>query len=283
MAERDWYDWHAPYEDPSSGLSLRLTWVQDRIRAALDEAPAGPIRVISMCAGQGHDVLGALLGHPRRGDVTARLVELDPRNTEAARKTAAASGLDNVEVVTGDAALTSQYTGLTPANVVLACGMFGNMTDGCVERVISYCTQLCAAGGTVIWTRARSRFELGGPAPVPQACAWFEERGFDRVWVSDPGYEACCGAHRFTASPAPLEPDATMFTFRPFRATRPLYGAGLVRESASASASTRRSALHRACRSDVCTCQRTPSAWAGRGEGLFGGCQGRGERRLAFP
>jgi hypothetical protein len=31
-----------------------------------------------MCAGQGHDVLGALPDHPRRGDVTARLVELDP-------------------------------------------------------------------------------------------------------------------------------------------------------------------------------------------------------------
>ena len=73
MAERDWYDWHAPYSDPSSGLSLRLSWVQERIRAALDEAPPGPIRLISMCAGQGHDVLGALPDHPRRGDVTARL------------------------------------------------------------------------------------------------------------------------------------------------------------------------------------------------------------------
>ena len=66
MAERDWYNWHAPYGDPSSGLSLRLSWVQERIRAALDETPPGPIRLISMCAGQGHDVLGALPDHPRR-------------------------------------------------------------------------------------------------------------------------------------------------------------------------------------------------------------------------
>jgi hypothetical protein len=218
MAERDWYDWHAPYSDPSSGLRLRLSWVQERIRAALDEAPPGPIRLISMCAGQGHDVLGALPDHPRRGDVTARLVELDPRNTEAARGLAAGSGLGNVEIITGDAALTSHYADLAPADVVLACGIFGNMTDANVERVISYCTQLCAAGGTVIWTRARSRFEPDGLAPVPQACAWFEERGFERVWVSDPGYEPCCGAHRFTAAPALLEPGATMFTFRPFRA-----------------------------------------------------------------
>lgn len=152
-----------------------------------------------------------------RGDVTARLVELDPRNTEAARTLAAGSGLGNVEIVTGNAALTSQYADLAPAEVVLACGMFGNMTDANVERVISYCTQLCAAGGTVIWTRARSRFEPHGPAPVPQICAWFEERGFERVWISDPCHEPCCGAHRFTATPALLEPDATMFTFRPFR------------------------------------------------------------------
>jgi len=71
VAERDWYDWHAPYDDPESGLSRRLSWVQDRIRVALDEAPPGPFRAISLCAGQGRDLIGVLSGHPRRGDVTA--------------------------------------------------------------------------------------------------------------------------------------------------------------------------------------------------------------------
>jgi len=216
---KDWVAWHRDYDDPSSSLTARLESVRRHLVAAIGGVPPGVVRVVSLCAGQGHDVLGALPGHPRRGDVTARLVELDPRNTEAARRRVAGSGLGKVEIITGDAALTSQYAGLAPADVVLACGMFGNMTDANVERVISYCTQLCAAGGTVIWTRARSRFEPDGPAPVPQACAWFEERGFERVWVSDPGYEPCCGAHRFTAAPALLEPGATMFTFRPFRAT----------------------------------------------------------------
>src|SRR5215472_15812564 len=106
VAERDWYSWHAPYDDPNSGLSRRLAWVQDRIRAALDEAPPGPIRVISICAGQGRDLIGVLPGHPRRGDVSARLVELDPRNIEVARRLAAEAGLANVEIVLGDAALT---------------------------------------------------------------------------------------------------------------------------------------------------------------------------------
>jgi hypothetical protein len=208
VAERDWYSWHAPYDDPNSGLSRRLAWVQDRIRAALDEAPPGPIRVISICAGQGRDVIGVLAGHPRCGDVSARLVELDPRNIEVARHLAAEAGLANVEIVLGDAALTSQYAGLTPAGLVLACGLFGNMTNADIERTIGFCTQLCATGGTVVWTRGRWEPDL-----VPQVCAWFEERGFERVWLSDPQYGQCCGAHRFTGAPAPLERGAVMFTF----------------------------------------------------------------------
>jgi hypothetical protein len=211
VAERDWYAWHADYDDPGSGLSRRLGWVQDRIRAALDAAPPGPIAAISLCAGQGRDLIGVLADHPRRDDVTARLVELDPRNTEVARRLAAEAGLSRVEIVTGDAARASAYADLAPAGLVLACGLFGNMAQAQIERTIGYCTQLCATGGTVVWTRGRFAPDL-----VPQVCAWFEERGFERLWVSDPQYENCCGAHRFTATPAPLEADATMFAFRPF-------------------------------------------------------------------
>lgn len=211
MAERDWYDWHAPYDDPESGLSRRLSWVQDRIRVALDEAPPGPVRAISLCAGQGRDLIGVLSDHPRRGDVTARLVELDPRNTAVARRLATEAGLDNLEIVTGDASLTSQYANTVPAYLVLVCGMFGNMTNVDIERTIGYCTQLCATAGTVVWTRGR--WARGAPDLVPQVCAWFEERGFDRLWVSDPQHGQCCGAHPFTGVPAPVEEGASMFEF----------------------------------------------------------------------
>ena len=60
MAQRDWHEWHAAYDNPGSGLARRLAWVQDQVRAALDAAPAGPVRVISLCAGQGRDLIGAL-------------------------------------------------------------------------------------------------------------------------------------------------------------------------------------------------------------------------------
>ena len=208
MAQRDWHEWHAAYDNPGSGLARRLAWVQDQVRAALDAAPAGPVRVISLCAGQGRDLIGALAGHPRAGDVTARLVELDPRNTEVAARLAAGAGLDNVQIVTGDASLTSQYADLAPADIVLACGLFGNMTNAHIESTIGYCAQLCAEGGMVIWTRARWEPDL-----VPQICAWFEERAFDRVWLSGPQRRQCTGAHRRTAPPIPLDPNAVMFAF----------------------------------------------------------------------
>jgi Putative methyltransferase len=213
VTERDWYAWHAGYDNPATGLARRLRWVQDRIRAALDDAPPGPLRAISLCAGQGRDLIGVLADHPRRADVTARLVELDPRNTAFARRLAERDGLSNVEIVTGDAARTSAYADLVPADLVIACGLFGNLTNAHIERTIGYCTQLCATGGTVVWTRGRWARGSTEPDLVPQVCEWFEERGFERVWLSDPSYGQCCGAHRFTATPAPLTPDATMFTF----------------------------------------------------------------------
>jgi hypothetical protein len=208
MTPRDWYAWHAHYDTPDSSLSLRLSWVQDQLRAALAGAKAGPLRVISLCAGQGRDLIGVLADHPRAADVTARLVELDPRNTEVAARLAAEAGLANVEIVTGDASLTSQYADLAPADIVLACGLFGNLTDAHIESTIGYCAQLCAEGGTVIWTRARWEPDL-----VPQICAWFEERGFERVWLSGPERRQCTGAHRRTAPPLPLDLNAIMFTF----------------------------------------------------------------------
>jgi hypothetical protein len=70
---------------------------------ALDLAVAGPVRLVSLCAGQGHDVIGVLPGHRRRGVVSAVLVEADPRNAELACSRAAAVGLDQVHVRQADA------------------------------------------------------------------------------------------------------------------------------------------------------------------------------------
>lgn len=202
----DWRRWHDEYDEAGSGLARRLAAVQDQVRAGLDRCPPGQVRLISLCAGQGRDVLDVLPDHPRRDDVHARLVELDPRNTAFAQERA--RGLPQVEIVTGDAAQVDQYDGLVPADVVLVCGVFGNISDQDIERTIDACPQLCRTGATVIWTRHR-----GEPDLVPVICEWFEARGFERVWVSDPDAGFGVGVHRYAGEPQALVPGRTLFSF----------------------------------------------------------------------
>ncbi|MFG1809545.1 class I SAM-dependent methyltransferase [Streptomyces sp. NPDC049040] len=204
----DWQTWHEAYDLPDSWMARRLEAVEARIRAALDSSPSGPLRVVSLCAGQGRDLLNVLADHPRRGDVRARLVELDARNTERARAGARAAGLPQVEVVTADASLTDHYRDMVPADLVLVCGVFGNITDEDIERTVDSCSQLCRTGGTVIWTRHR-----GAPDRVPLICEWFEARGFERQWLSEEDAGFGVGVHRFTAEPRPLVEGMSMFTF----------------------------------------------------------------------
>lgn len=202
----DWFEWHAAYDDPASDLTRRLVAVQRQLAAAIDRAPPGPVRVISMCAGQGRDVLGVLADHPRRANVSARLVELDPRNADVAR--AAAPGA--VEVVTGDASTTSAYHGMVPADVVLVCGVFGHVTDEDIRHTVRRLPALCASGATVIWTRGG--FE---PDLRPSIRRWFADAGFDEVAFEAGGAKAWgVGAHRFAGPPEPYQAGVRLFTFR---------------------------------------------------------------------
>lgn len=200
----DWVKWHEAYQDPGSSLARRLAAVQHLIRSFLDERPPGPIRVVSMCAGQGRDLLGVLADHPRRRDVTGRLVELDPDNADVARGQAT----EGIEVLVGDAADTANYAGAVPADLVLACGVFGNISDGDIRRTIASLPGFCTPGGTVIWTRHREPPDL-----VPAVCAWFEAAGFAPIWVSDPDAGYGAGAHRYTGPPTALPPAERLFTF----------------------------------------------------------------------
>jgi hypothetical protein len=204
----DWVEWHAGYDEQGSKLTRRLRIVQELVRGALGDMPAGPVTAISMCAGQGHDLIETTAVHPRRDDVRARLVERDPRNVAIAREMARAAGLAGVEVVEGDAGLIDAYAGFVPADLVLACGVFGNLTDADVERTVEACASLCRAGGTVVWTRHR-----GTPDRVPAVCGWFEDRGFERLFLTPPELGFSVGAHRQLRAPSPARTGTRMFTF----------------------------------------------------------------------
>ncbi|HEU5416829.1 MAG TPA: SAM-dependent methyltransferase [Streptosporangiaceae bacterium] len=205
----DWVAWHADYDDPGSGLSARLATVRRQLADAIDRAPPGPVRIVSLCAGQGHDVLGVLPAHPRRGEVSAVLVEADPSNAAAARRQAAEAGLTQVQVREADASLPASFADALPADVLLLCGIFGNVSDADIERTARAAPALCRAGATVIWTRHRRE-----PDATPRIRAWFTEAGFDEIDFDPVPAGGSIYAGRLRSEPGAALPDSPLFTFR---------------------------------------------------------------------
>lgn len=195
----DWAAWHRDYLDPHSALSRRLRVVQDQIRRALPARPQEPVRVISLCAGRGRDLIEVLIEYPYAGLVQARLVERDPLNVAAMSESARNAGLE-LDIVQGDAAEPSLYRGAVPADVVLLCGVFGNISDQDARFTISSLPQLCRTGGSVIWTRSRRPPDL-----TPQIRSWFLDAGFaELAFVAPRDALFSVGAARFDGRPQPL-------------------------------------------------------------------------------
>jgi hypothetical protein len=205
---RDWYAWYAAYDEPGSALDVRLRIVQRHIAAWLATVD-GPARAVSACAGQGRDLLPVLAASPRGASVRARLVELDPANAAVARSLAA--GLD-AEVVVGDAGVTDAYLGAVPADLVLLCGIFGNVPEADIRRTVAALPMLCAPGATVIWTRHRKAPDL-----TPAVRSWVVDAGCAEVafeGVAETSFVGV-GVARFTGTPVPLEPGVRLFAFEP--------------------------------------------------------------------
>jgi len=206
---RDWWKWHEPYDEPTSPLARRLAVVQRQIRESLDGREGSPIQVISLCAGQGRDLLGVLAEHPRRREVRGRLVEADPRNARAAARRLDELGLGEIELVCGDASMSDAVAGAVPADLILVCGVFGNISDDDVHATIAALPMMCAAGADVIWTR-----HTRPPDLTPTIRSWFDEAGFAEV-TFDTGTDARFGVGtcRLRRDPAVFEPGTRLFSF----------------------------------------------------------------------
>lgn len=211
---RDWHAWYAEYDDPASSLSRRLEVVRARLGEVL-ATRRWPAQILSMCAGDGRDTLPVLAGVGPK--FAALLVELDPELAERARHEAQRLRLTRVQVRNEDAGTTDAYRGWTPADVVLACGVFGNISDEDVERTVQALPGLLAADGVVIWTRGSHVPQ--DPTQVPGdpaehvrrlfADAGFVEVSFDRP--DDAGFRV--GVHRLEGPRAPYQPGVRMFDF----------------------------------------------------------------------
>jgi len=204
----DWNEWHDAYARPGSGLADRLAAVREHIGRRLDDLAPRPVKVVSACAGDGRDLLGVLAERPDADRVSALLVEYDGRLVADAR--AAAQGLPaTVEVREGDAADSDAYADAVPADLVLLCGIFGNVSDDDVRTTIAAAPQLCSPGAEVVWTRHR-----GEPDLTPSIRGWFAEAGFEEVaFVAPADAQWSVGVARLVAEPRPLQPGRHWFTF----------------------------------------------------------------------
>jgi hypothetical protein len=204
----DWTEWHRSYDDPSTSLARRLVVVQRRLVEAAVALQPGLHRVLSLCAGDGRDVIPVLAEARLRPAPQTMLVELDPVLSTAARRRASAAGLESVEVIEGDAATTGLYARLAPIDLLLLCGIFGNVSDDDIRTTIGAAAALLRDGGRVVWTRGSTDPDLR-----PSIRKWFEDAGFDEVsFDGDPEpFGVGVGQRRPDADAPPLPP--RLFTF----------------------------------------------------------------------
>jgi ubiquinone/menaquinone biosynthesis C-methylase UbiE len=195
----DWVAWHDAYADEHSDLSRRLGIVRGMVREALPQQPAATVRALSICAGRGDDLVHVLREYEFSRQVRGRLVELDPDNAQALREAVHAAGLD-LEVVEGDAGDLTAYDGAVPADLVLLCGVLGNVSDEDARTIVRSMPRLCAAGATVIWTRARRPPDL-----TPRIREWFADAGFSELaFVAPEDALFSVGMACFSGAPRPL-------------------------------------------------------------------------------
>ena len=224
---RDYEQWHRHYDDPGSSLSWRLRRVQTHLAQALDRI-AGPCRILSACAGDGRDVIGVLRDRADADRVSAVLVELHPAIASRARDAAADAGLAGVEVRTADAGHSDAYGGAVPAQIVLLVGIFGNISDDDLWRLLTFAPQLCAPGATLLWSRGLAgggsgattghtgEVRVEGSDRNDQVRARLTEAGFTELDYGTSGGEdaAALGVVRYDGPPVALQPGQPLFRFR---------------------------------------------------------------------
>jgi hypothetical protein len=208
LTGHDWVAWHRQYERPGP-LSRRLAIVRSQVERLAAERRAAPIRVLSLCSGDGRDLVEPLSRVAVPGRVSGRLVEVDATLASAARAAIAAAGLDGLEVLQADAGSTTSLEGAVPADLVLLCGIFGNISNDDIRTTVHALPAVSAEGAAVIWTRHRREPDL-----TPTIQAWFTEAGFKHeVFLPVADSTGAVGVERFAGTPTPLEPGVRLFEF----------------------------------------------------------------------
>jgi hypothetical protein len=114
-----------------------------------------------------------------------------------------------VRVAEGDASQASSYAGAVPADLVLVCGVFGNISADDISATVRALPSFCRPGAYVVWTRHRRPPDL-----TPAIRADFTAAGFTEIAFSAPeGTVMTVGQHRFDGQTAPFDPARRLFDF----------------------------------------------------------------------
>lgn len=194
------------------GYQQRLTAVQEHLCECLDDAPPGPIRILSMCAGDGRDVIGAVRSHRRRKDVVAWLVELNSQSVELGKGYSVNAGLErSLQFINGDATSYSTYKSIGAADIVLVCGVWGHVPAHEKSMLVKAISTLCKPGGSVIWTRGTSK----GIARVREIESLFATNWWDKGRITyTPDATWAVATYRYCGPSQELPADGQIFHFQ---------------------------------------------------------------------
>jgi hypothetical protein len=206
---RDWLAWHTEYDDPASRLFQRLQVVRARLGGILDSVHPRVPQLLALCAGDARDVIPVLASRVDGHRVAAVLVEQDETLARRARATAEAAGLGNVEVRRADAGNVGVFRDLLPVDVLMLCGVFGNIEPAAVRHLVEQVPAMVTGGGSVIWTR-------GGQQPHdprPEVRRWFVQAGMPEVSFDGPPNGYGVGVNRVESSRPRQIDERRLFTF----------------------------------------------------------------------
>jgi hypothetical protein len=225
----DWNHWLKRYDKPRSPHSQRLATVRRLIGRRLDRTAPHPVSALSICAGDGRDILDVLAARTDASRVTTTLVELDARLCALARARASENGLTGVDIRQADAGATDAYAGVSSADLVILVGVFGNIADADVRTTLILLPALCKPDALVIWSLRQQTRRDQGPCGSPRRQAgsprrndyervekvreWFDAEGFCDVFTNRADAIFHVGAHRYVGEPPPLPAGHRFFTF----------------------------------------------------------------------
>ena len=207
--QRSWSDWHRMYQN-NEALKTRLDLVRQTLRAVLDARPSGRIRLVSICAGDGRDVLEVVATHPRRSDIEAWLLDSDAPSVARGLTAVASLGLARpVHFRRADAAAAQSYIDIVPADILLASGFIGRLTFGELEHFAACLPAFCNAGTELIWSRHVRGNQGVDISRVRELFRMhqFDERAF--AIASTNGYAV--GWQRFAGTAISLDPKMRLF------------------------------------------------------------------------